>query len=379
MGDAARDALGRVWGAIDEVVDYRALVPLRIAAGPLVLLHLAPYLGDAASGVTYASGFTVPYGRWYPQLPEPAYLVALVLAVAGAVLMSAGLFTRVATAYTAMFVVYNLFLSRTNYHHNAAFLSVLLVGLALVPAGNAISLDAWRARRRGRLRSPHGPRWPLMLLRFQVAAVYLASGVSKLLDPDWFGGVVTRLRVERQAAATVASGVPQAIVDIASTPQFHAVFAKVVVLTEIFIGLGLLVPRLRTTAIWIAVAFHVAIALTAEVQVFSWAALAALTMWVAPHGPDRLVVVGGGGAARRRWRTLVQALDWTGRFRVAEDADAPGGLVLHDRNGTVCSGPRAMRAVAALLPATFFFTAPLRLVDRVGVESDTAASTRRTG
>ena len=354
MGDAARDALGRVWGAIDEVVDYRALVPLRIAAGPLVLLHLAPYLGDAASGVTYASGFTVPYGRWYPQLPEPAYLVALVLAVAGAVLMSAGLFTRVATAYTAMFVVYNLFLSRTNYHHNAAFLSVLLVGLALVPAGNAISLDAWRARRRGRLRSPHGPRWPLMLLRFQVAAVYLASGVSKLLDPDWFGGIVTRLRVERQAAATVASGVPQAIVDIASTPQFHAVFAKVVVLTEIFIGLGS--PRA-------AAAHH-----------------RDLDRRCVPRGdcPDRRgagVQLGGLGGAddvggatrprppgrrRRRWRGAA-AVAHTGAGRStgpaasgsSEDADAPGGLVLHDRNGTVCTGPRAMRAVAALLPATF--------------------------
>jgi hypothetical protein len=302
-----------------------------------------------------------------------------VLAAAGAVLMSVGLFTRWATAYTAMFVVYNLFLSRTNYHHNAAFLSILLVGLALVPAGDAVSLDAWRARTRGRRRSLEGPRWPLMLLRFQVAAVYLGSGASKLLDPDWFGGVVTRLRVERQAAATAASGVPQAIVDFASTPQFHAVFAKVVVLTEIFIGLGLLMPRLRTAAIWMAIAFHAAIAVTAEVQVFSWAALAALTIWVAPHGPDRLVVVGGDAGARRRWRTLVRALDWTGRFRVAEDADVAGGLGLHDRDGTVWTGRSAAWAVAALLPATFVFAAPLRLVDRVGVQSDMAASTRRTG
>ena len=41
------------------------------------------------------------------------------------------------------------------------------------------------------------PAWPLWLLRFECAAVYGASGLSKLVDPDWFGGTVTWQRVVR--------------------------------------------------------------------------------------------------------------------------------------------------------------------------------------
>lgn len=363
--------------AVDQVVDYRALVPLRIAAGALTLVHLAPYLADAIAGRTYADGFTVPYGAWYPSLPGPVYVAALALAAAGAVLISVGLFTRVATAYTAAFVVYNLFLSRTHYHHNRTFLALLLVGLALVPVGNAVSLDAVRSRLRRRRRIAEARRWPLMLLRFQVAAVYAASGISKLLDADWFGGTVTRLRVLRHAEATIASGVPRWIVEFVATPEFHTVFAKVVVLTEIFIGLGLLLPRLRTAAIWVAVPFHVAIAVAADVEVFSWAALAALTIWVTPHSQDRDVFIGGNDRTMKRWATLVRSLDWTGRFRVTIDPAQRTPVVLRDRDGSVLRGHRAICRIAALLPATFLVAAPLGVIVRRGVHSPQGTAIRR--
>ena len=47
----------------------------------------------------------------------------------------------------------------------------------------------------GRRSTPRAPAWPLWLLRFECAAVYAASGMSKLLDPDWFGGTVSWQRV----------------------------------------------------------------------------------------------------------------------------------------------------------------------------------------
>ena len=376
---ALRASGARLLTAVDDVVDYRALVPLRIAVGVLTIVQLAPFLADAADGRTYADGFTVPYGAWYPELPGTVYVAALALAAVAGVFMACGLFTRVTTTYTAAFFIYNLFLSRTHYHHNRAFLGVLLVGLALVPAGNAISLDALRNRRRGRPRPAEGRRWPLMLLRFQVGAVYAASGFSKLLDPDWFGGTVLRLRVERQAATSVAAGVPQWLVDVIASPQFQAVFAKVVVLTEIFIGLGLLVPRLRTAAIWVAIPFHVAIAVTADVEVFSWAALAALTIWVTPRAHDREVVIGSRIRAMRGWATIVRLLDWTGRFRVTVDPAQDVAVVLRDRDGSVRSGQPAAVRVATLLPATFFIAAPLGVTGRWGVHSPQGTTSRRTG
>jgi len=377
---AAFERSHRMLAAVDDLVDYRALVPLRILAGPLVLAHLAPFLGDAVSGVTPLDGFTVPYRIPVPVIPGPLYIAAVLGTALAAVLVSLGLFTRAATGFTAGFVVYNLLLSRTHYHHNRAFLAVLLLGLALVPVGETCSLSAVLRRRRHDERSrtqPLGRRWPLMLLRFQVAAVYVASGASKLLDPDWFGGVVTRLRVVRQTDAAIAAGVPRWLVDMVSTPGFNGVFAKIVVLTEIFIGVGLLTPALRTTALWVAVPFHLAIAATSDVEVFSWAALAATTIWVTPPSADRLVVIGGTRASFLA--ALLRGLDWTGRFTVIADRDAPAAIALCDRGGAVATGGTALTAIGCLLPASFLVAVPVRALRRSGVHSRRGSALRSKG
>ena len=43
----------------------------------------------------------------------------------------------------------NLLLSQTHFRHNRAFLAIVLGGLALLPAGRVLSVDAWWRRPRG--------------------------------------------------------------------------------------------------------------------------------------------------------------------------------------------------------------------------------------
>ncbi|MCP4225512.1 MAG: HTTM domain-containing protein, partial [Actinomycetia bacterium] len=203
--------------------------------------------------------------------------------------------TRVAAISTAALVGYNLFLSQTHFHHNRAFLLILLIGLASTPCGRVLSLDA--LLQPGRVHTAR--QWPPMLLLFQLAMVYIASGLSKLFDPDWWGGLVNQIRVERYAEVVLDRGVPEWILDVLLTSGFHAWAAKIIVLTELFIGLGLLWSRTRLAALWVAVPFHVSIEITADVQVFSYAALAALVVWVTPVTRDREVVVGGDTAPAR--------------------------------------------------------------------------------
>jgi hypothetical protein len=185
-------------------------------------------------------------------------------------------------------------------------------------------------------------------VRFQVGAVYAASGISKLVDPDWFSGTVLRLRVAAEADAAVSAGVPGWMIDVASSPGFHQWFAKVVVLTEIFIGVGLWSRRTRWSAVWLAIVFHVAIEVTADVELFSYAALMALVIWVVPQSGDRKLV------APAPWGRPVRALDWTGRFEVMA-----GPWQLTDRDGRVVEGTTARLRAATLLPVTFLLAAPL--------------------
>ena len=185
------DLLGRA-------VSMRALALLRVLAGPVVLLHLRPFLADGLDGRTYRDAFYEPYAAWYPELPDAVYLGLLWLAAAAAVAMSLGLLTRLATTTTFVIVAYNLFLSTTHFHNNRAYLVIVLGLLAVAPCGRELSLDAWLRRRRGRPPLDlSAPAWPLWLLRFECAAIYGASGLSKLVDPDWFGGTVTWQRVVR--------------------------------------------------------------------------------------------------------------------------------------------------------------------------------------
>ncbi len=315
-------------------------------------MHLQPFLADTSDGVTYRDHVWVPYFTWWPELPEPLYVLALWAAAAAAILVSIGLFARPATWYVAGFLVYNLALSQTHYHHNRAFLAALMLGLALTPVGERLSIDALRG---GSLRhgpAGWGPQWPLLLLRIQVAAVYFASGLSKLLDGDWFGGVVTQLRVQRQVAAGAAGDLPQWLIDAASSAAFHSAFAKVAVFTELFIGIGLVVRRTRWAAVWVALAFHVAIELSADVQVFSFAAIAALVIWVEPAPPMRRVIASAGA-----WRRTVRALDWTGRF----DVDGGDGGSMTDVDGVTYRGFDATWRTLRLLPAAFFVAGPVSL------------------
>ena len=134
----------------------------------------------------------------------------------------------------------------------------------MAPCGRELSVDAWLRRRRGLpgARPATRRRWPLWLLRFECAAVYGASGLSKLLDPDWFGGTVTWQRVVQARDELERRPLPGWAVVAPDQPRLpHRAPPSSSSLTELFIAIGLWWRRTRYAAVWVAVVFHVAIQL----------------------------------------------------------------------------------------------------------------------
>jgi hypothetical protein len=358
-------ALARFDELLGRPVSMRALALVRVLVGPVVLLHLHEFLADAASGETYRDAFHEPYASWYPELPEGLYIGLLWLGAVAAVAMSLGIFTRVATTTTFAIVTYNVFLSTTHFHNNRAYLIIVLGVLALAPCGRELSVDAWLRRRRGLpALDTSAPGWPLWLLRFECAAIYGASGLSKLVDPDWFGGTVTWQRVLRARDDLEAWPLPDWAVSTLTDPDFHVVAAKLIVCTELFIALGLWWRGTRYAAVWVAVIFHVTIEASASVQVFSLLGIAVLLVWSVPSTRDRVLRLDPSIAGHRRLRTAVGALDWLARFRVEEGA-AGSPLELTDRDGTVLRGGPAAVTVLSRLPLTAWFTLPALLLPAV--------------
>jgi hypothetical protein len=358
-----RDIAGRFDELLGRAVSMRALALLRVFTGPVVLLHLQPFLADGLEGRSYQDAFYEPYAAWYPELPETVYTGLLLLAAAAAVAMSLGLLTRVTTATTFAIVAYNVFLSTTHFHNNRAYLMIVLGLLAVAPCGRELSLDAWLRRRRGRpAREPTAPAWPLWLLRFECAAIYGASGLSKLVDPDWFGGTVTWQRVVR--ARDELGALPDWTVSIVTDRSLHIGAAKFIVLTELFIAVGLWWRGTRYAAVWVAVAFHIAIEFSASVQVFSFLAIAVLVVWAVPSTRDRVLRVDPATAFHRRFGAMVRGLDWLARFRL--EPGPPGSrLEVVDRDGTTVCGAPAVALVLSRLPPTAVFALPALLLPNV--------------
>jgi hypothetical protein len=349
--DRLDDLLGRR-------VSLRALEMLRIAVGPVTLLHLWPFLDAARHGRIYRDVFYEPYAAWYPELPRAMYVALLWVGAAAAVLMTVGLLTRLATATTAVVVAYNLFLSTTHFHSNRAFLVIVLAGLAAAPLGRELSVDTWRRARRGLAQlAAVGVAWPLWLLRFEASVVYGASGLSKLVDGDWFGGTVTWHRMVLSADRLTASALPDWAVSVLTTRDFHTYAAKVVVLTELFIALGVWWRATRYAAVWVAVCFHLAIEVSASVQVFSALAIAALLIWAVPSVEDRVLMLDPADVRQRRLGRLVHHLDWMARFVVV---DGPPGAPVQvtDRDGTRRTGVPAVVLALSRLPLTAWFALP---------------------
>jgi len=100
----AQRSISALTAAFDDLlgrpVSIRSLELLRVLVGPVVLLHLQPFLSDSLDGRIYSDAFHEPYAAWFPEAPDAVYTGLLWLAAVAAVLMSLGVLTRVTTATT---------------------------------------------------------------------------------------------------------------------------------------------------------------------------------------------------------------------------------------------------------------------------------------
>lgn len=357
--------LAQLNALFDAEGSIRALCVLRILLGLVVLVHLRPFVERMQEGIAYSDVFYHPWVSWFPEPPRELYFAMLVAGCISAILVAVGLFTRPAVWATFAIVACNVFLSETHFRHNRHFLLAFLLCMSFVPAGRLYSVDAWLARWRRRRRErrrgkgadgpdPTAPMWPLWLLRVLAVTPYFGSGFSKLIDHDWWGGLVTWDRVNRYRGVAEAQGAPPWLMDLLVTREFHVVFAKVAILTELFLFAGLWFRKTRYAAVWVAVCFHATINVSTRVQAFSYLAIAGLLIWVVPSERDRELRL----RLDRRWGrvlcVLVRHLDWLARFRVRETEGEGPTVTLIDRDGRRYEGPRASRYALSRLPVFAF-------------------------
>jgi len=294
-------------------------------------------------------------------LPGRALFAALLVAqLVLAMLVMVGWCARPAMVATAVVGLYLLSCDRLAYHNNRYALLLFALLLAFAPCDRAF---VWRRPAETPVRR-QGPLWAARLAQLQMSIIYLASGVSKLLDSDWREGRVIGDRLVRATALAVAKGVPAALMEALANPTLASALAKLAIFTELFLAVGLFLPRTRTFALWWGVMFHLTIEATSQVELFTWLSLTVYALFAAPTLRERAVLYHparpwGGWLARG-----VARLDWLARFDIRADAGAASGhdFVIVERDGTRATGLLGVACIARATPVLFPLFVPLRLL-----------------
>jgi hypothetical protein len=341
-----------------EARETRLLGLVRVAFGAMLLARVADLAFAYRRLGAFADRFHMPLvpEAW---VPGPTAYVAL-LAVMGALGVGVvlGVRARLCLLLLAGAGLYLMACDRLQYHNNRFALFLLAFLLAFAPCDRSFAL---------RPGGPPGPApyWAVHLMQAQVSLVYLGSSLGKLLDPDWFGGQVLWVRAARslEYMGRIGVEVPGFVADAMASHAVLSVVSKLVIATELFVALGLWVPRFRVLALWLGVMFHLSIELGARVELFSYLMWTSFVLFVTPEVRERRLLV----ADDARWLArAVRALDWLARFtvEVVPRAEIGAAMGVIDRDGTRATGMRGLAALARAVPLLFPLWLPLVVATR---------------
>ena len=143
-----------------------------------------------------ADAFHLPYAAWIP-IPSRELLSALHwLNYPLIALLGLGLFTRFALASLLVVQTWVLALDVLIFRNHPYFFLLVLGVLLFSPCADALSLDAWRRRRRGGAARTRSPRAAQRLLQVQLSVIYFYAAMHKI-NVDYLDGKVLSFLFDR--------------------------------------------------------------------------------------------------------------------------------------------------------------------------------------
>ncbi|HEY1693716.1 MAG TPA: HTTM domain-containing protein [Polyangiaceae bacterium] len=326
----------------DETGDTYVLGIVRVGFG-LLLLDEAWLATQQLRGAGYFGGyFHQPFVPESLVPSEGVYQAVLVAQWIAALLVVAGRGVRPALLAAAGLLVSTMLWDRLWFHHYRHTMAAFCVLLAFTPCDRHFVAGKAADER-------PGPLWARNAILAQISVMYLASGGSKLFDPEWRSGQMMHGMIRGFAAMMRVRGVPGALVDAMQSPLGASLLAKGAITTELSLALLLWWPRTRKLAVWMGLVFHLAISQMTPVRLFTIEMLLVYLLWTTPDVRARTVRY---DPKHRGLAQVVESLDWLRRFALAPRPGSP--FVVVDRDGREKRGLRAAAEVFGALPALFF-------------------------
>lgn len=349
----------------DSEGDPFLLALVRIGFG-LLLLNEAWLATQQLRGPGFFGGYF-----HQPMLPEGLvvsegpYRAVVVAQWAAAIAILTGRATRPALLCAAALLVYTMLCDRLWFHHYRHTMAAFSTLLAFAPCDRHLVLG--RPPRAGT-----APLWAAQAIKAQVSTMYLASGGSKVFDPDWRGGLMMRGMIGSFARLVHARGVPTGWIEALQNPAAASLLAKGAIATELSLAIALWSPAARRGALWVGVLFHLSISLMTPVLLFTAEMLCVYLVFVTPdrggrvlrHDPERDHVAG-----------IVETFDWLERYRLEPTKGSP--LTIVDRDGTELRGAQAAACIAGTLPVLFLAWPLVALVARLAAPKGSQGAEER--
>ncbi len=344
--------------AVLRVADAHVLGPVRVAVGVLLGWQALLAAEEFTKLGFFGESFHLPM---VPAVLVPSHRVfglMLAVRVCLAVTVTLGVWARPALAVSAALGLWCFACDQLQFDDGRYRLFAYALLLSLTPCDRS-----WRASEPISVPPRSGAYWAVFLIQFQVALFYLASGFAKLLNEDWRTGAVLLDQIGAHADMALAAAVPRAALQIAAN---HAgALAKIAIMTELFLGVGLCHRSTRVVALWLGVWYHAIAQFASTVETSAFVTLAMYGVFATPDFAARELRFDPSRLAGRLLASLVPPLDWLARFDVRpwEPDDRRGhAYVVVRRDGTRVTGIHALCILTRCLPVLFPFWAPVALV-----------------
>jgi Vitamin K-dependent gamma-carboxylase len=219
-------------------------------------------------------------------LGHTAGLVLYVVTSVSFLAMTIGFWTRIAVPAALFTSLIHVAWNYLPLSGADAAMRVFLFCLVWADCGSVWSIDAWFAARRNVAAPPTTPETssiaPLRLLRFQVALIYLSTGIWKIFNPYWRDGSAVHYVVQSNVFRRLAHGMPLAFDQVVSVLTYGTLA------WELSFAFLLSFPRTRRIALIAGILMHLGMLSTIEVGPFHFIMLASYLAFLEPEAVPQL-------------------------------------------------------------------------------------------
>ena len=264
----------------------------RLLFGGLLLTNALLFARDARlwvgpRGVLSHEQYCTLYGhsrftllRYLPATDASATAVLGVHLIA-AVCLTIGFMTRPSAAVA--------FLTLISLQHRNPFvcygaddvMRVLCFLLIFSRAGEAFSVDQWRAARSGQV-LPEGTAWCTRLMQLQVSTIYLQAFLSKFSGTSWLAGTAVYYAVE--APRYRRYRLPR----FARNLFWSRIATWGTIAVEFALGPLIWIRELRLPVLVAGIALHLGMEVFMNLHLFSTTMIVSLMLFLDPHAVERM-------------------------------------------------------------------------------------------